>query len=282
MLPRFLSRIRRHDLYAGQFEHVEVLPERPGTFAEPARPLPPALAELLAARGIEQLYSHQVAALELARAGRDLVVVTGTASGKTLCYNLPILETCSPIPTPGRCICFRPRPWPRISTRAARAVWRRACRRSSGFAAACSTATRPRRSGGAFRPRRTGAVESRHAARLDPAVSSQVGPVLQRPAVRRHRRDPHLSRHPGGERGLRAAAAGARLRALRLAAGVSGGQRHDRQPGRVGRQAARPRRGSGRRRRRAARPQVLRAVEPQRRWATTGWPAAAPPTTPWC
>ena len=46
----------------------------------------------LAARGIEQLYSHQVAALELARAGRDLVVVTGTASGKTLCYNLPILE----------------------------------------------------------------------------------------------------------------------------------------------------------------------------------------------
>ena len=47
---------------------------------------------MLAARGIEQLYSHQVAALEAARAGRDFVVVTGTASGKTLCYNLPILE----------------------------------------------------------------------------------------------------------------------------------------------------------------------------------------------
>ena len=43
-------------------------------------------------RGIEQLYCHQVAALELARAGRDFVVITGTASGKTLCYNLPILE----------------------------------------------------------------------------------------------------------------------------------------------------------------------------------------------
>jgi DEAD/DEAH box helicase domain-containing protein len=49
---------------------------------------------LLDRRGVGRLYQHQVAALETARAGRDLVVVTGTASGKTLCYNLPILETC--------------------------------------------------------------------------------------------------------------------------------------------------------------------------------------------
>ena len=59
---------------------------------DPARPLPAELAELLAGRGIKRLYEHQVAALDLAREGRDLVVVTGTASGKTLCYNLPILE----------------------------------------------------------------------------------------------------------------------------------------------------------------------------------------------
>jgi DEAD/DEAH box helicase domain-containing protein len=88
----FLDRIRRLDVYRGQLEHVESLPERPGRFAEPSSPLRPALVELLAARGIEQLYSHQVAVLELARTGRDTVVVTGTASGKTLCYNLPILE----------------------------------------------------------------------------------------------------------------------------------------------------------------------------------------------
>ena len=56
-------------------------------------PLPEPLIRLLARRGIEQLYSHQVAALEMARDGQDFVVVTGTASGKTLCYNLPILET---------------------------------------------------------------------------------------------------------------------------------------------------------------------------------------------
>ncbi len=94
----FLERIQHLDFYRGQLEHVEILPERPGRFVEPSTPLPAALVELLAARGIEQLYSHQVAALELVRAGRDVVVVTGTASGKTLCYNLPILETALNVP----------------------------------------------------------------------------------------------------------------------------------------------------------------------------------------
>lgn len=89
----FLDTIRRADFYSGQLEHVEILPERPARYAEPARPLPAELQNLLAQRGISQLYEHQVAALELARAGRDIVVVTPTASGKTLCYNLPILET---------------------------------------------------------------------------------------------------------------------------------------------------------------------------------------------
>jgi DEAD/DEAH box helicase domain-containing protein len=80
--------------YAGQIAHVEVLPERPGRFAQPEQPLTDELVELLRVRGIEDLYTHQSAALAAARAGRDWVVVTGTASGKTLCYNLPILEAC--------------------------------------------------------------------------------------------------------------------------------------------------------------------------------------------
>ncbi|MBI2874040.1 MAG: DEAD/DEAH box helicase [Firmicutes bacterium] len=50
------------------------------------------LLRALASRGIRQLYSHQAEALELARRGRHLVVVTPTASGKSLCYNLPVLE----------------------------------------------------------------------------------------------------------------------------------------------------------------------------------------------
>jgi len=88
-----VDRIARRPDYAGQIEHVEQIAARPGRFAEPEQRLPDALRRLLAARGIDTLYTHQVAALEAARAGRDLVTVTGTASGKTLSYNLPILET---------------------------------------------------------------------------------------------------------------------------------------------------------------------------------------------
>ena len=53
--------------------------------------LPTKLLEALEARGIAALYSHQARACELAREGKNVVVVTPTASGKTLCYNLPIL-----------------------------------------------------------------------------------------------------------------------------------------------------------------------------------------------
>jgi DEAD/DEAH box helicase domain-containing protein len=52
----------------------------------------PDLSRALAARGITQLYSHQAEAFAHAEAGRNVVVVTPTASGKTLCYNLPVLN----------------------------------------------------------------------------------------------------------------------------------------------------------------------------------------------
>ena len=91
------------------FAHVEMLPERPGKYDLPTESLPPALSSMLAGRGIQQLYSHQVAALEHARARRDFVVVTGTASGKTLCYHLPILEACLADPEARACTCFPPR-----------------------------------------------------------------------------------------------------------------------------------------------------------------------------
>jgi DEAD/DEAH box helicase domain-containing protein len=60
------------------------------------RPMPswvrPELVEAYRAKGIERLYSHQAAAAEIAHDRRDFVVVTPTASGKTLCYNLPVLN----------------------------------------------------------------------------------------------------------------------------------------------------------------------------------------------
>jgi DEAD/DEAH box helicase domain-containing protein len=60
-------------------------------------PLPEALdrrlGEVMARRGIEHLYSHQTQAIEAVLAGQNVAVVTPTASGKTLCYNLPILHS---------------------------------------------------------------------------------------------------------------------------------------------------------------------------------------------
>jgi len=51
-----------------------------------------ALAEAYRAKGIRELYSHQAATAELVHDGKNVVVVTPTASGKTLCYNLPVLN----------------------------------------------------------------------------------------------------------------------------------------------------------------------------------------------
>lgn len=67
--------------------------------AQPARyaPFPQALdlklRDALAQRGIDRLYIHQAAAIDHALAGRNAVVVTPTASGKTLCYNLPVAQS---------------------------------------------------------------------------------------------------------------------------------------------------------------------------------------------
>jgi len=68
----------------------------PGAGAErglPERPLPGALKDVLAAQGIASLYGHQALAIDQVRAGRHVVVATPTASGKSLVYNLPMIES---------------------------------------------------------------------------------------------------------------------------------------------------------------------------------------------
>jgi DEAD/DEAH box helicase domain-containing protein len=67
-------------------------PPRPAVPAPFPTTLDPRLIDALRARGIEQLYSHQARCWELVDKGQSLVVVTPTASGKTLCYNLPVLQ----------------------------------------------------------------------------------------------------------------------------------------------------------------------------------------------
>jgi DEAD/DEAH box helicase domain-containing protein len=67
-------------------------PAQPAAYAPFPDDLHPKLLEVLRARGYERLYTHQRAAYDAAHEGQSLVVVTPTASGKTLCYNLPVLD----------------------------------------------------------------------------------------------------------------------------------------------------------------------------------------------
>ncbi len=68
-----------------------ILPARLADIRELPADLPRDLAAALRQRGIRSLYSHQAEAWAAARRGENLVIATGTASGKTLCYNLPVL-----------------------------------------------------------------------------------------------------------------------------------------------------------------------------------------------
>jgi len=79
--------------YRGRITGELVVPAKTGSFADLPGDLDPRLAFALRARGIERLYSHQRQAWEAIRADRHTVVVTPTASGKTLCYNLPVLQS---------------------------------------------------------------------------------------------------------------------------------------------------------------------------------------------
>ncbi|TFH04911.1 MAG: DEAD/DEAH box helicase, partial [Spirochaetales bacterium] len=73
--------------------HWERIPARDGEYAPLPGELHPELRAALTQRGIDRLYTHQADAYAAARAGKHFVVVTPTASGKTLCYNLPVLQS---------------------------------------------------------------------------------------------------------------------------------------------------------------------------------------------
>ncbi len=78
--------------YAGDVTLDHVIPASEAVFSPLPPDVRPELVAALRGRGVERLYSHQAEAYTAVRNGRHLVVVTPTASGKTLCYNLPVLQ----------------------------------------------------------------------------------------------------------------------------------------------------------------------------------------------
>ncbi|HEY8487395.1 MAG TPA: DEAD/DEAH box helicase, partial [Limnochordales bacterium] len=89
---QFVEELVSSQDYRGQLRTLRRLPGQGARFAELDPPLPEPLVRALARRGIERLFCHQARAVSAARAGRAVVVATGTASGKSLAYHIPALE----------------------------------------------------------------------------------------------------------------------------------------------------------------------------------------------
>ncbi len=145
----------------------------------------PELAAAYAAKGIEKLYSHQAAAAELAHAGKNFVVVTPTASGKTLCYNLPVLNAVLENPDTRALYLF--------PTKAL------AQDQLAGVARSCHAARRPlwrvhlrrrhaeRRAQSDPRARARDPFESGHAAHRNPAAPHEMDAAVREFALHRAR-----------------------------------------------------------------------------------------------
>ena len=238
--------------------------------------LDPRLTNALQARGIEQLYTHQAEAIEHALAGRHVVVITPTASGKTLCYNAPVLDAILKDPS-SRALYLFPDQGARAGSarRAAGAVrddrvarsgehdrrlhLRR--RHAAGRAAGDPIARAPR------------AQQSRHGALGHPAAPSALGEAVREPALRRHRRAARLPRRVRQPPVQRAAPAAPHLPPLRIEPGLSLFVGDDCQPARAGRAAHRAAVRARRQERRAARREVLRLREPAGRQPAARHPA---------
>lgn len=92
-LAQLLDRLRADPTFLDNVTRWEVLPPRAARYADFPDSLHPRLVATLRDRGISGLYTHQAEAVRAAAAGEPFVVVTPTASGKTMCYNLPVLDT---------------------------------------------------------------------------------------------------------------------------------------------------------------------------------------------
>ncbi|MDQ1909233.1 DEAD/DEAH box helicase [Paenibacillus sp. GD4] len=91
-IDEMIELIRNTPELMEQVTHWHTIPPREGQYDDFPEGLHPLLREGLASKGIHRLYTHQAASFREVAADRHVVTVTPTASGKTLCYNLPVLQ----------------------------------------------------------------------------------------------------------------------------------------------------------------------------------------------
>ncbi len=88
----FLHHLTAQPEYSDQIAHIEHIPPRSADFGELERPLARKLQQCLDDNALWPLYGHQATAVNAARNGGNVMVATSSASGKSLCYNIPVLE----------------------------------------------------------------------------------------------------------------------------------------------------------------------------------------------
>ena len=91
LIEEFIKNIKRMQSYKKQIVNIQEIPAQEPRFGELEKPLPENLQTCILNRKIK-LYSHQAQAINLAREGKNVVIATPTASGKTLAFNIPVLE----------------------------------------------------------------------------------------------------------------------------------------------------------------------------------------------
>ena len=87
----FLSYVKSQDYYSDQISYIQHIPARKAQFGELNKSVRKRLQRWLDNNGIK-FWSHQAEAINSIRKGNNTVIVTSTASGKSLCYNLPVLN----------------------------------------------------------------------------------------------------------------------------------------------------------------------------------------------
>ncbi|TYR73138.1 DEAD/DEAH box helicase [Rossellomorea vietnamensis] len=92
-LGKIISDIKEVSNREGSKLQQYSVPEKAATFGDLEYPLPHELSMKLKEKGIGQLYSHQAEAVNKVRKGENVVITTGTASGKSLVYSIPVLES---------------------------------------------------------------------------------------------------------------------------------------------------------------------------------------------
>ena len=92
-LIEYIEKLKNNPAFMKNVTSWQVVPERKARYGEFPENLDPRVKQTLHERGIDRPYIHQSRAIAAALSGRDFVVVTPTASGKTLCYNVPVLDS---------------------------------------------------------------------------------------------------------------------------------------------------------------------------------------------